>query len=111
MIAYCGLDCTKCGAFIATANNDDVMRAKVAEEWSKAYNVDINPEYINCTGCRSTGVKVHYCESMCEVRKCASARSLDTCAQCRNIPCNALSEIFKMAPQAGSMMNGLNIKQ
>ena len=100
MIAFCGLDCGECDAFKATANDDDALRAKVAEEWSKAYNVSILPEYINCTGCHSAGVKVHYCESMCEVRKCAVGRGLDTCAHCGDFSCSLLAEIFKMAPHA-----------
>ena len=34
-IAYCGLDCEKCEARIATMNNDDALRQKVAKEWSR----------------------------------------------------------------------------
>ena len=30
-IAYCGLDCEGCDARIATANNDDALREKVAK--------------------------------------------------------------------------------
>jgi hypothetical protein len=48
MIAYCGLDCEKCEAFIATKNNDNHLRAKVSEEWAKLYNAPIMPEHINC---------------------------------------------------------------
>ena len=32
MIAHCGLDCTKCDAYIATINNDDELRESVANE-------------------------------------------------------------------------------
>ena len=31
-IAYCGLDCEKCEARIATMNNDHALRQKVAKE-------------------------------------------------------------------------------
>ena len=31
MIAVCELDCSKCGAFLATKENDDKKRAEVAE--------------------------------------------------------------------------------
>ena len=31
-IAYCGLDCEKCEARIATVNNDNELRKKVAAE-------------------------------------------------------------------------------
>ena len=34
LIAYCGLDCEKCEARIATMNNDDELRQNVAKEWS-----------------------------------------------------------------------------
>jgi len=107
MIAYCGLDCDKCEAFIATAQNDDALRAKVAGQWSKAYHAEIKPEHINCAGCRSVGVKVQFCETLCEVRKCASGRKLETCAQCGDFPCSRLSDIFKMAPEAEKALRSL----
>jgi uncharacterized CHY-type Zn-finger protein len=52
-IACCGLDCNQCGAYIATVNNDNELRKKTAEEWSKQYNADIKAEDINCLGCKS----------------------------------------------------------
>ena len=51
MIAVCGLDCSKCGAFLATKENDDQKRAEVAQEWSKRFKIDIKPEDINCGAC------------------------------------------------------------
>ena len=57
LIAYCGLDCEKCEAYIATKNNDNALREKVAKEWSELNGVDITPEMINCDGCRVDGVK------------------------------------------------------
>ena len=32
-IACCGLDCETCEARLATVNNDDALRAKVAKLW------------------------------------------------------------------------------
>ncbi|WP_027365183.1 DUF3795 domain-containing protein [Desulfotruncus alcoholivorax] len=100
MIAYCGLNCTKCEAYIATQNNDDVLRAKVAQDWSKAYNVPVLPEHINCTGCLADGVKTFYCEQMCEIRKCAKGKEFKTCADCNDYACSKLNEVFKYAPDA-----------
>ena len=34
LIGFCGLDCEMCEARIATLNNDDGLRRKVAAEWS-----------------------------------------------------------------------------
>jgi predicted peroxiredoxin len=77
MIAYCGLECEKCEAFIATEKNDDRLRAEVAEKWARLYNAPVKPEHINCTGCKSSGVKTFYCEQMCEIRKCATGKKLE----------------------------------
>ena len=107
MIAYCGLECTSCEAFLATAANDDDLRAKVAKEWAETYNAPIAPEHINCTGCHSTGAKIHYCEHLCEIRKCARGRGVATCAKCRDFPCHRLEEVFKMAPNARETLTSL----
>src|SRR5512142_531120 len=100
MTAYCGLDCEQCGAFIATRTNDDALRAKVAEEWARLYHAPIKPEHINCTGCKSTGVKTYYCDQLCEVRKCAVSKPVNTCAECPDYPCTLLDPILTAAPQA-----------
>ena len=34
-IAYCGLECEACEAHIATINDDNELRMKVAREWSE----------------------------------------------------------------------------
>ena len=61
-IAYCGLNCETCEARMATMNNDDTLRKKVAKLWSELNGVEITPEMINCVGCRIDGVKTPYCE-------------------------------------------------
>ena len=48
MIAYCGLDCEKCDAYLATINNDQALRAKTAKLWAELNNAPILPEHINC---------------------------------------------------------------
>jgi Protein of unknown function (DUF3795) len=110
MLAYCGLDCEKCGAFIATATNDDALRAKTSAEWSKAFNVDIPPESINCTGCSSDGVKFHYCANMCEIRKCARERKFTTCAVCPDYGCDKLKAFQDMAPEAKTTLDAMRQK-
>ena len=81
-IAYCGLDCEKCDARIATENNDDEMRKKVAMLWSDLNGVEITPDMINCSGCRIAGVKTPYCDSLCPVRQCAMQKNYKTCGDC-----------------------------
>ena len=82
MIAYCGLDCEKCDAFIATKNDDYALREKTARLWSDLNGVNILPEDINCEGCRVNGKKTIYCESLCPIRQCALKKGVTTCGSC-----------------------------
>lgn len=107
MLAFCGLNCVKCDAFIATQTNDDEMRARVAREWSTALDTTIKPEDINCTGCLSSGVKTYYCDQMCEIRKCASARKFETCADCEAYACDKLDQVFKISQDAKIALDNL----
>ncbi len=110
MIGYCGIDCVQCEAFIATRNDDNKLRAKVAEEWGKLNNVPISPEHINCTGCKSEGVKTYYCDQLCEIRKCATAKLVSTCADCSEYYCSSLAKIFRSVPQAKATLDELKSK-
>ncbi len=107
MIAYCGLDCGQCEALIATQNNDDALRAKVADEWTRLYNAPIKLEDINCLGCQSAGVKTYYCDQLCEIRKCAVKKPVSTCADCPDYACSALDEIHRNAPEAKATLDAL----
>ena len=85
MIAYCGLDCEKCDARIATLNNDNAMREKVAKLWSQMNNAEITAEMINCDGCRMDGVKTPFCNDLCPIRKCALGKAHETCGNCADL--------------------------
>ena len=84
-IAYCGLNCETCEARLATVHDDDALRRKVAELWSKLNGVEITPEMINCEGCRIDGVKTPYCESLCPIRQCALGKKTGTCGECAEV--------------------------
>jgi hypothetical protein len=99
MIAVCGLDCEKCDAFIATKNNDDAMRAKVAAEWSEMNNAPILPEHINCEGCRTgSSVMTVFCSEMCEMRKCAAEKKVSHCGACKDYPCEQIGAVHEQVP-------------
>ena len=82
MIAYCGLDCEKCGAYIATKHNDEALREKTAKLWSELNHITILPEQISCEGCRADGKKTVFCESLCQIRQCAMKKGYETCGDC-----------------------------
>ena len=41
LIAYCGLDCEKCDAYIATQNDDQALRKKTAELWTQLNGMEL----------------------------------------------------------------------
>lgn len=85
MIAYCGLNCETCDAYLATINNDQALREKTAKLWAALNNAPILPEHINCEGCRVDGVKTVYCENLCGIRQCALKKGVTTCGECPEI--------------------------
>jgi hypothetical protein len=105
-IARCGLDCSTCGAYIATKANDDSKRAEVAGQWSAMYNAEIKPEEIDCNGCRSEEQKFSYC-NICEIRKCCEEKELENCAGCDMYACDKLENFFKNAPDARTVLDNL----
>ena len=49
-IAYCGLDCGQCDAYLATVHDDQALRERTARLWSELNHVMILPEQIRCMG-------------------------------------------------------------
>lgn len=107
MIAYCGLDCETCDAYVATVTNDDTLREKTAKLWSELNQTTILPEWINCEGCRTDGIKTVFCEQQCEIRKCAAEKQMDTCGDCEKLhSCQTLAAITAHTPQALENLRG-----
>ncbi len=106
LIACCGLDCESCEARIATINNDNNLREEVARKWRVMNNApQITAETINCTGCRTEGVKFGYC-NMCEIRSCATGKGFQTCGQCKEMDtCSTVGAILEHVPEAKSNLN------
>jgi len=107
MIAYCGMDCSKCEGYLATQENSDTKRKEVAEKWTVQYNTDIKPEQINCSGCKSDGIKFFFTESICEIRKCNIEKSTSNCAECSEYKCEKLEKFIALAPPVGKALKAL----
>jgi hypothetical protein len=100
MFGCCGNNCSECGAYIATRDNNDKLRAEVAAEWSVEYNTPFTPEQINCVGCTAEGVHVGFAEHACTLRKCCMGKDQSTCAECKSYPCDELAGFFGGVPEA-----------
>ena len=94
MIGYCGINCEKCEARIATIKDDDKMREEVSRKWCELFHTDmITPDIINCTGCKGDGVKYIFCNQMCKIKPCVTKKGYESCAECLNMDiCEILVE-------------------
>jgi len=98
LIAYCGLDCGQCPAYVATKNNDENLRKKTAQEWTERYRNDdrnrppVEPKDINCRGCLSSGPVYLYCNE-CKIRECALGKGITDCKECEEYRCAKLRDL------------------
>ena len=107
IIAYCGLACHDCGAYLATVADDAQKRKDVAEQWSKEQNARIGAEEMDCLGCLTDSERIFtFCRD-CEVRTCAIEKMVPNCAYCGSYVCGALEKIFAMAPEGRERLDGI----
>jgi hypothetical protein len=112
MIAYCGLICTECPAYIATQADDHAALERVAAMWREEFNApDITVESVICDGCLGTiGRKCGHCFE-CEIRACAMALNLANCAHCADYArpggCEKLEGFFGFVPEARATLDGI----
>jgi len=99
IIAYCGLDCSKCDAYTATQTRDLERKREIAKRWTKGLNLEFKPEDIDCNGCMSNKVS-GWCTKICRIRPCAEVRKVKTCAHCRDHPCDKLTEFLSNETEA-----------
>ena len=107
MIGYCGLDCEKCDAYLATINDDQALREKTAKLWAELNQAPILPEHIHCQGCRVDGVKTIFCDKLCAIRQCALKKGMATCGNCADLEsCSTVRAILENDPSALANLKG-----
>jgi len=103
LLAPCGLYCGVCGVYIASRDNNQKLKDKLA----KAYGV--TPEQIACKGCLSDE-KFVYCQA-CGIRACIMEKKYEGCHQCEEFPCKLIDryrcphcdeKLFRGARRCGS---------
>jgi hypothetical protein len=108
MIAYCGLVCTECPAYVATQAADRAALERVAAQWREEFDApEITAEWVICDGCLgTTGRKCGHCVE-CAIRACAMEKTLVNCAHCDDYSCDKLGEFFGFVPEAQARLDGI----
>ncbi|MGD0576702.1 MAG: DUF3795 domain-containing protein [Candidatus Staskawiczbacteria bacterium] len=96
-IAMCGLDCGSCDAFIATKNNDSILREETARDWGarRKNKPALSAKDINCFGCLSKNKPIYKNCLKCEVRRCGFKKGIRNCKECKDYKCSKLVELQK----------------
>ncbi len=105
-IAYCGLDCSGCDVYRATAYDDDNMRQAYADKVKLDWKIEIDPAGVSCYGCRDERPKTGFCAS-CEVRQCTAERGLENCATCEDYGCEKLQRVHAAMVNVGKQIDGI----
>ena len=92
IIAYCGLNCSDCPAYIATQNNNTNKLKEIAKKWSNE-EMQFNANDILCDGCFSDDRIFQWCKE-CDIKICAREKGLESCAYCEDYPCELLNNAF-----------------
>ena len=109
IIAYCGLICSDCPAYVATQANDRQALEQVAAEWRLAFEApEITADSIICDGCMggNGGRLCGHCH-VCEMRACGVERGVLNCAHCADYGCDKLKAFFVHAPEARATLDGI----
>ena len=100
MIAYCGIDCSKCDSYLATRSGNYDALVRIAEKLSKRYRTDVKPEYVICDGCKEGERHAFYCKNLCKMRQCCTSKEFNSCIECTDFPCKELQFELDHNPEA-----------
>jgi len=110
LIAFCGLNCTNCLAFIATKEDNNLKRQETAKAWSTPeYNM--TTEDINCDGCTNKKGRLISFVKDCDIRNCGIKRKVENCAYCTDYPCEKLSKAHERSPEAKNALDDIRRQQ
>lgn len=111
MIAYCGLVCTNCEAYVATQANDMATLERMAKKAREEYGMsDATAEATMCDGCLSNSDRMCGHCAQCQIRACAVGRGMVNCAHCTDYTCEKLENFFGMAPDARTTLDGIRAR-
>ena len=105
MTAPCGLPCFEC--YLYLAQFDEEMAETIAGV------LGLSKEDTKCKGCRAEDGQCGHLAMECRVYKCIQKTGLQTCAECRDFPCDYLHPYSDQAmkPHNTKVFNLCRIKK
>jgi len=106
-VAFCGLDCSTCQAYLATQANDEAEKARIAATWRELYKAPgITAAYVTCDGCTNLqGRAGGHCLE-CDIRACGIAHGVANCAHCAGYDaCAKMARFFGSVPAAKARLD------
>ena len=107
IIAFCGLNCSACEAYLVTQADDTAGKERLVAKWRVEFNApNMSIADVTCDGCTSaTGRLGGYC-GICPIRACSLERKVANCAYCAEYDaCDKLAGFFKGAPAAQATLD------
>ena len=99
-LSVCGVDCKSCDVYKATVHDDREARTRAARTWTETAQQHwgmqtLDPDVLDCRGCRAEGCVQHRGHGRCPIRPCAMKRGLASCGLCPEWQtCERLTEVF-----------------
>jgi hypothetical protein len=104
IIAFCGIDCAACPAYVGTQAGDAELLAKTAAEWSSAEE-PLTAEDLICYTCLQTEKRLFKWCARCRMKDCCREKDIPNCAHCDEYACGDLKKLWDMvAPQEPRMV-------
>jgi len=95
MIAFCGVTCTDCQAYLATQAGDRDALEQAAAGWRDYFDApELTVEDILCDGCLTRGGRLTGFCRQCKIRACAVEREMANCAHCDEYVCDELERVL-----------------
>jgi hypothetical protein len=107
MVAYCGIVCTECDAFIATQAEDRTALEQMAKRASEEFGMAMTVEDAMCDGClATTGRQIGYC-TQCAIRACGVDNLVENCAHCEEYACPRIEVFAKPGSKHRATLDGI----
>ena len=108
MVAYCGITCSGCEAYVATQANDRAALESVAKHWEKEYAAQgLTVEAVTCDGCTANGGRLCWHAPQCDIRMCGMERGVETCGHCADYACEKLDGLFGAGSEQRQTLDSL----